>query len=286
MLYALISSAFYAVQNIACKEYGRRFSSRARGLTLMLFFAMLVQCAAMAVVGGAAMIAALPMLLAAAFGGTFVLTFMCMTKAMAIGPLGVTTLIGNSSLVVTSCVGMAFWGEQMTWCKGIGTLLILFMLALSAMSSKGGQKGGAKWLALALLFLLGNVVLSVIQHEVTAIHGVSANAFNFWSSAFSALFCLLGLCALRLTGDISEWTSRLGELLGCAAGVGLGTAGGNALAIVVLEHLPAVVAFPVRQGVLVLMMWAAGRLIYHDKPGKWDALILISGLAGIVLMNL
>ena len=38
MLYALISSAFYAVQNIACKEYGRRFSSRARGLTLMLFF--------------------------------------------------------------------------------------------------------------------------------------------------------------------------------------------------------------------------------------------------------
>lgn len=286
MLYALISSAFYAVQNIACKEYGRRFAPSVRGLTLMVFLAMSVQCAAMAAVGGASMIAARPMLLAAAFGGTFVLTFMCMTKAMAIGPLGVTALIGNCSMVITSCVGIAFWGEQMTWCKGIGTLLILTMLVLSGLSSKGGQKGGAKWMVLTALFLLGNVALSVIQHEVTAIPGVSANAFNFWSSAFSALFCLLGLGALRLTGDFSAWTSRPGELLGCAAGVGIGTAGGNAFAIEVLKHLEAVVAFPVRQGILVLIMWAAGRLIYHDEPGRWDALILILGLAGIVLMNL
>ena len=86
--------------------------------------------------------------------------------------------------------------------------------------------------------------------------------------------------------DPRFWAAIGRSIFISAAGVGLGTAGGNALAIVVLEHLPAVVAFPVRQGVLVLMMWAAGRLIYHDKPGKWDALILISGLAGIVLMNL
>lgn len=286
MLYALLSSAFYAVQNIACKEYGRRFASRVRGLTLMVFFAMLTQCVAMAAVGGAAMIAGKPMLLAVVFGVTFVLSFMCMTNAMAIGPLGATTLIGNCSMVITSCMGVAFWGEQMTWCKGVGTLLICIMLVLSAMNSRSGQKGGMKWLALSVMFLLGNVALSVIQHEVTAMSDVSAYAFNFWSSAFSTLFCLLGLGAMRLTGDFSEWTSRLGELLGCAAGVGIGTAGGNAMAIVVLEHLPAVVAFPLRQGTLVLMMWAAGRLIYHDEPGKWDALILISGLLGIVLMNL
>lgn len=286
MLYALISSAFYAVQNIACKEYGRRFAPSVRGLTLMVFLAMSVQCAAMAAVGGAVGIAIRPMLLAAVFGATFVLTFMCMTKAMAIGPLGVTALIGNCSMVITSCVGIAFWGEEMTWCKGIGTLLILAMLALSGLSSRGGQKGGAKWMALTALFLLGNVALSVIQHEVTAIPGVSAYAFNFWSSVFSVLFCLLGLCAMRLRGGFPGWRDRFGQLLACATGVGIGTAGGNAFAIEVLKHLQAVVAFPVRQGVLVLMMWAAGRLIYHDKPGKWDALILISGLAGIVLMNL
>ena len=146
--------------------------------------------------------------------------------------------------------------------------------------------GGAKWRALTALFLLGTVALSVIQHEVTAIPGVSAYAFNFWSSVFSVFFCLLGLCAMRLRGGFPGWRDRFGQLLACAAGVGIGTAGGNAFAIEVLQHLQAVVAFPLRQGILVLIMWAVGRLIYHDEPGRWDAPILILGLAGIVLMNL
>lgn len=286
MLYALISSAFYAVQNIACKEYGRRFESGVRSLTRMVFFAMAIQCAAMAAVGGAQALTGTRLLLAAAFGVTFVLTFMCMTGAMAIGPLGLTALIGNCSMVITSIVGVAFWGEQMTWFKGIGTLLILAMLVLSGLNSRGGQKGGMRWMAMTLLFLLGNVALSVIQHEVTTRYETPADTFNFWSSAFSAVVCLPALAAMRRKGGAAKEKSRLGELLACSAGVGIGTAGGNAFAIRVLEQLDAVVAFPLRQGSLVLIMWAVGRLVYRDEPGRWDALILLFGLAGIVLMNL
>ena len=288
MLYALLSSAFYAVQNVSCKEYGKRFSPRIRGLILLVFFSMLVQCAAMALVGGAQGIGAAPMALAAGFGCVFVATFTCMTAAMAIGPLGMSALIGNCSMVITSCVGIAFWGEQMTWFKGIGTASILLMLVLSGLSSRGGRKGGLKWLTLALSSLVGNVLLSVFQHEITASYPqVTAYAFNFWSSAFSALVCLLALCALAVRGErFGEWLSRGRELALCALGVGVGTAGGNAFAIVVLEHLEAVVAFPLRQGSLVLIMWAIGRLVYHDEKGRWDALILVSGLLGMVLMNL
>ena len=68
-------------------------------------------------------------------------------------------------------------------------------------------------------------------------------------------------------------------------GVTLGTAGGNTFAISVLTALPAIVAFPLRQGLLVLIVWLVGRLIYRDPAGRYDWPILILGLAGIILMN-
>lgn len=287
MLYALLSSVFYAVQNMACKEHGKRFPQKVHGLLLTVFLAMVVQCAAMAAVGGAVAIGRTPLLLAAGFGLTFAATFTCMTSAMAIGPLGMSALIGNCSLMFTTCIGIACWGEQMTVLKGVGTLCILVMLVLSGLSTRGGKKGGVKWLTLALCSLGGNVLLSVFQHEVLAYPEVSANAFNFWSSVFSALFALAALLVLKLRGaDFSQWLQKKKELALIALGMGVGTAGGNAFAIIVLEHLEAVVAFPLRQGSLVLIMWLIGRLIYHDEKGRWDPLLLISGLAGIVLMNL
>lgn len=287
MLYALLSSIFYAVQNSACKEHGKRFPQKVHGLLLTVFLSMVVQCAAMAAVGGATMIGRTPMLLAAAFGLTFAATFTCMTTAMAIGPLGMSALIGNCSLMFTTAIGIFCWGEEMTLLKGVGTLSILFMLVMSGLSSRGGQKGGFKWLTLVLLTLGGNVLLSVYQHEILAYPEVSAYAFNFWSSVFSALFSLLAVLALKLRGaDFGAWLQKKKELALVALGMGVGTAGGNAFAIVVLEHLEAVVAFPLRQGSLVLIMWLIGRLIYHDEKGRWDWLLLVSGLAGIILMNL
>ncbi len=286
MLYALLSSLSYTVQNVGCKEYGRRFPGRSAGLLLLTLLAMLVMCAVLAV-GGVTVLTGSALLIAVGFGVGFVCTFLCMTGAMAAGPLGLTALITNCSMLVPMVVGLMFWGEKLTWAKGLGAAAILVMLVLSGLGSRDEKQGGTRWLALTLGALFGNGLLSILQHFMAESPEVSARLFTFWTSLFGAAACAAALCVFLLRGGrLSEWTNRAGELALCALAVGLGTAGGNTFAIAVLTRLPAIVAFPLRQGLLVLIVWLAGRLFYRDPAGRYDWPILVLGLAGIVLMNL
>ena len=285
MLYALLSSLSYTVQNVGCKEYGRRFPGRVAGLLLMTLLAMLAMCAVLAI-GGVTALTGSALIIAVGFGVGFVLTFLCMTSAMAAGPLGLTALITNCSMLVPMVVGLLFWNEQLTWAKGLGAAAILVMLVLSGLGSRDEKQGGVQWLLLTLGALLGNGVLSILQHFMAESPEVSARLFTFWTSLFGAAACALALAVFLIRGgSLAEWTGRAGELSLCSLAVGLGTAGGNTFAISVLTALPAIVAFPLRQGLLVLIVWLVGRLIYRDPAGRYDWPILILGLAGIILMN-
>ena len=51
----------------------------------------------------------------------------------------------------------------------------------------------------------------------------------------------------------------------CAAGVGFGTAGGNTFQLMSLVMLPAIVAFPLVQGSVVLALWVLSLIMYRDK---------------------
>ncbi len=286
MLYALLASLAYALQNVGCKEYGRRFSPKTIGLVLMTMLAMVVMCLVL-MWGGIAPLHGSALWIAMGFGVCFVLTFLSMTQAMAVGPLGLTALVVNCSMLVPMVVGLLFWNEKMTWAKGLGAAAILVMLFLSGKGSGDGKQGGRKWLLLTLGCLLGNGLLSILQHYMALYPEVSARLFTFWTALFGALFCLIVLAIYRLRGgQLTEWTEKKPELAFCSLAVGLGTAGGNTFAIAVLTQLEAFVAFPLRQGLLVLIVWLLGRVVYRDPAGKYDWYILALGLAGIILMNL
>ena len=68
--------------------------------------------------------------------------------------------------------------------------------------------------------------------------------------------------------------------------MGLGTAGGNTFQLISLTLLPAVVAFPLVQGSVVLSLWVLSLIVYRDKVTVPGLISLASGIAGIVLLSI
>lgn len=297
MIELLTAILSFGVQNLCCKEYGRRFPNTLRAQSVMIAVSTAIVAAIMAALGGARALTAKGCLIAALFGVFFVLTLASMTLAINYGHMGVTLLIQNASLVVPTAYAILFWGERMTLPKGIGTALILILLALSAGSA--GESADAesqrrwnrkKWLLFTALAFLGDSTLSILQGMMSReCAATDAVTFTFWTSVFSLIVALaLTLCcaARRQRARLIDGAASAKWFALTCAGIGVGTAGGNCFSIAALTRIPAVVMFPIRQGALVLVMWMIGVVIYREKLTRRGLLMLLIGLAGIVLLNL
>ena len=293
MLYAILAILSFALQNLCCKEYGRRFPDRIQLQSAMILTIMLIVAAIMAALGGIKPLMPGEWGVAVAFGFWFVVTLASMTLAMTYGHMGITLLIQNSSLVVPTLYGALVWHERFTALKGVGTACILVMLALSSMDGAGTADEATRrhwnrrlWVIFTALSFIGDSVLPILQGSM-AMGSTDSVTFTLWTSLFSAGFAvlLLAFTAMGRHGSLAAIRSRPCAFALCCAGIGAGTAGGNVFSIAALTVLPGIVLFPLRQGALVLLLWIVGALLYHEKVNRRGWLMLLFGLAGLMMLS-
>lgn len=297
MIFAIICIFSFVVQNMCCKEYGRRMPDSLYSQLVMVAITTAIVTAITALLGGVQMMPVEGFLIAIAFGAFFVLTLSTMTIAMNSGHMGVTLLIQNSSLIVPVVYGLIFWDDKMSLMKGIGIACIFVMLVLSsgdtaapteAEKAKWNKK---KWLIFTGLAFLGDSLLAIFQGYMgRACATTPATTFTFWTSLFSMIIAAIAVLVLRAGGKrevlFSGKKAGLAFAL-CCLGIGVGTAGGNVFTIVALDKLKSsVLFFPLRSGALVLTMWLAGILIYRERVTKRGIAMLLVGIAGLVLLNI
>lgn len=296
MIFCLLAIAGFAVQNLGVKEYGKRFPETAYTQLVMLTIATFLVAVIMAALGGIKPLNAQGYLITLLFGAFFVMTIAAMTQSMNSGPLGLTVLVQNSSLLVPVLFGALVWKEALTPLRVIGIVFVLILLALSARTGVD-ENGSAnydrrKWIFFTGLSFIGNSGLSIFQGLMSrASADTDAITFTFWTSVFSVLVAVAGVIFLRTRGASVRLIGKSAEdgkaaFTLCNLAIGVGTAGGNCFTILALATVPAVVLFPVRMGGLVLLMWALGTILYREKITRTGILMLIIGLIGIVLLNL
>ncbi|MBQ3575482.1 MAG: hypothetical protein IJA26_07415, partial [Clostridia bacterium] len=297
MIFAIICIISFVVQNMCCKEYGRRVPDGMYSQLVMVAITTAIVTVVTALLGGVQAMPVEGFLIAIAFGAFFVLTLSTMTIAMNSGHMGVTLLIQNSSLIVPVIYGLIFWNDKMTITKGIGIACIFLMLVLSsgdtaapteAEKAKWNKK---KWLIFTALAFLGDSLLAIFQGYMgRACATTSAATFTFWTSLFSMVIAAAAVFVLRIGGkrEVLFTGKKAGLAFAlCCLGIGLGTAGGNLFTIVALDKLKSsVLFFPLRSGALVLMMWIAGITIYRERITKRGIAMLLVGIAGLVLLNI
>ena len=129
----------------------------------------------------------------ALFAIGFSLGAFCLIQALKYGPTPLTALFNSLSLIVTTVWGFGFWGETPDALVIIGLALVVISIYFCLCAGKKTDKPFSwKWLALALLSMLGNAACAIVQRtqqqHFSGAHGSMLMAF---SMAFSlAVFAL------------------------------------------------------------------------------------------------
>ena len=121
---------------------------------------------------------------------------MCMVGniyALKTGPVVLTSLALQLSLVGVTAWGFFFWGTQFTWLTAIGVVLVVISLWLCLYKGKTDDKKISwKWIVFALMAFVGNAVSSITQRtQQTAFNGQYGNFLMVVATGLSAIICFV-----------------------------------------------------------------------------------------------
>ncbi len=289
MHFVFLAILFFFFQNIANKEYGARFEPGIKTLMPFHVISHLAMILSLVVLGVSVQMPLGGLVYAFIYACAFLTAIMMLMKTLTLGAVGKTTLIVNLSMLLPMLLGVLFWEEKLNLYNIFGIPCVLLTLFLSVPKKSGGEKANARWTLCVLITFLLDGCLSVIQKMFLRAYG------NDYSVSFVLVSALFGLGIAVFVSSVFFLKDRrlsipvgkgLIPLAIIAIVVGASTGLATMFNMQSLTMLDGVIVFPVRQGGLILMMTLYGVIRYKDKFDLRTAVMLLSGLAGIVLLNL
>lgn len=203
-----------------------------------------------------------------------------MVRANRLGPPSLPWTMANLALVVPVMLAALFLKESLQFLDGVslaafGGMLLAFMRGSSRADEVAVNHRAALVLLLILVFLTNGFMM----------FGFKLNSFLPAGANKSALPAII-----YGTGCLAAWMDECREshrkyhlkelYMGGGAGIGIGV---SVFLLLLAMKLPAVVAFPVVQGVSLLGGICITALIYHEHLNRWKMAGIILGLAVILL---
>lgn len=130
------------------------------------------------------------------FGVSYTVAIFGLLKALETGPVSLTSLILQLSLIGVTAWGFFFWNEPFTWIVGVGIALVALaiVLCLWVPKKEGSDKKPItlKWIIYAAMAFFGNAACTVVQktHQID-FEGKHGNMLMFFAMAFVAVLFLL-----------------------------------------------------------------------------------------------
>ncbi len=206
------------------------------------------------------------------------------------GPMSVTSVIGNSSVVIPVLYSCVVLKEDITAFQIAGLLLLLVTFSFGAAASRddGGKRVNVKWLVFLLIYFFSNGASAVVQK----VYKLSANASDgntYMSVAYMTAAAILALSCLRKTAKEPKAprdgkTVLLSVFLMLAAG--LGSFIGNGVLMKLSTEIPAGVLYPFINGGLCVTVAVCSILLFREKMTLKKALTIFVGLAAVIILNL
>ena len=229
---------------------------------------------------------------AAIFGLGFSLTIYFNLKSLHNGPVSITTLIMNFSLIMPLSYSFIWLGEDITIFRVIGILLIVVcMIIFTNPKLSGGEKISGKWIASTLLAMLFNGCISLIQ-KIYALEteNVYSAPYLMYCYLFATLFSVI-ICAfsnIGKTGDDRINLRRFFNLPMCGIALLCGLSNGmmNYMVLLLATLMDGAIVYPAVQGGGPIITTIISMVIFKEKLTWKQAAAIVMGVAAIVLLNL
>ncbi len=137
------------------------------------------------------------------FGAFFTVCRIGTINALKTGPVALTSLFMQLSLIFATVWGFIFWDAAVTVFAIVGLVLVVVSLFLCLYKGKrsNGEKMNLKWLFFAVLMLFGNAGCTIVQRmQQTAFQGQHGALLMLGAMTIS----LIANFVIYVTGDKSE----------------------------------------------------------------------------------
>ena len=201
-LYLTLSVLSMSSANILCGFFNKKNAATKKAT---VFYTLMFQLAALA--AWAVLFLIEPTfdwgvtLYAVGFGVCFLVCNVGMVIAMKTGPVALTSLIVQLSLIATSIWGFFFWNTPFTWYVGVGLGLVVLSLWLCLYEGKKQGENGKlslKWIFFVFLAFAGNAGCSIVQRtQQIAYAGQHGNLLMVCGVTVATIFFLIQFLCLK-----------------------------------------------------------------------------------------
>ncbi len=217
------------------------------------------------------------------FGVFYTVCLVGMIYAIATGPVALTSLFLQLSLIGTTLWGFLFWDAPVTPTAVIGLLLVAVALFLCLYEGRGGEKRITKrWFLFAMMTFLGNAGCSIVQRtQQTDFSGEYSELFMFVAMALSTATVLF----LFLRGDRSETKTILRRSWFHPLGAGVCNVLLNLFVMLLaVSSLSPTLIYPVIAvgGLIVTMIFSIVAFRERFRPWQWLGVALGTLAVGIL----
>lgn len=227
----------------------------------------------------------------AAAAGTCVVVFQTSyALALASGPVSLTTLIVNFSVLLSAGFGMVMYGDNLYLTQLAGIAALVVSMFLSVEKKPDEKKSQGRWLLLTMLAMLGDSGISFAQRMFNATPSAGAAHMDITFSAVMYLVASVLAFAfyfgntrrgLRSRSDIGFHWRVLVYVAAIAVVLSIYQKG----MMLSIANIEGTFLYPTHTGLMSLIMTAIGILFFHDRltaRQKWGVAF---GILCVVLMN-
>ena len=222
------------------------------------------------------------------YGISQTLFILSKTAAMNNGPVSVTTLIGNSSLVISILVCLFLWNEPVLVTDIIGLVLLTTGIVLCTYK-KSEQKYSKLWKVNVIFFLIFSASVG-ITFKAFSKYGDYDNAGDMLLIAAIVMTLLYSLicCFISNYKCKNVFTDRkeLFMFIRYALLSGILSCFYNRLNIYLSGVLDGVVFFPVFNGGVILLSTVLAILLLKEKPLTKQLIGILIGISGICVIGI
>ena len=224
---------------------------------------------------------------AIAFGICFSITTICLVFALKNGPVALTSLILQFSLIGVTAYGLLFWNQEITPLIIIGivmTAISLYLCLYSGKDTKTNVKITKKWLILVALVFLGNATCTILQKsEQIAFNGKHGNMFMFFGTVIS----LITTTILFSRGDKTQFKQIVKSSGVFPVLAGIFNAGLN-LCIILLatSSLSPSIIYPVIAVGGLMLTTLASAFIFKERLKWWQWLGIVLGAVAVAILSI
>lgn len=283
-LLLFVAIACNASQSIISKEYNRKVKSP----NPFVYSAIVALCALLfflaASLGRLSFTASL-LPYAALFGLCYGTATMGLVMATRLGPLSITSLVIQCSLILPTLFGIFYLKEPLRPFGYIGIVLLFLSLFLvsptSSLDERRAISGG--WFLFLSLGFLGNGGCTIIQKmQQLAFSGDYKNEFMILALSLVVLL----LAAVAVIGGGKTIGKDALAALGYAPLKGFANGLLNLLVMVLSAILPVALLFPSLTAGCMIITFVVSLAVYKEKLSPRQVIGYLFGMVSIVLLSL